>query len=70
MESTIQRRSETTNLLQKWNNLKKDHPKLRTKDVAGRLGVTEAELVASACDGETVVRLEKEWEAIFKKNIK
>lgn len=53
-------------LKEKWDRLKEEQPKLRTKDAAGRLGVSEAELVASSCNGQTVVRLREEWEEIIK----
>lgn len=53
-------------LKQRWDDLKQENPKLRTKDAADQLGVSEAELVASSCDGENVVRLREEWEEIIK----
>lgn len=66
MESKTVTTAGYTALKQKWDELKEQEPKLRTKDAAGRLGVSEAELVASACDGETIVRLNEDWEGIFK----
>ncbi len=66
MESTTTSNEEVTTLKKRWDELKKEQPKLRTKDAAGRLGISEAELVASTCDGKKVVRLRKDWEGIFK----
>lgn len=67
MESTTTENKQTgvTGLKKQWDELKKNEPKLRTKDIADRLGVSEAELVASACDGEQVVRLNEDWEGLF-----
>lgn len=65
MQSTVLN-DDVVRLKEKWDQLKKNVPHLRTRETAGRLGVSEAELVASACDGETVVRLNGEWEEIFK----
>lgn len=52
-------------LKKSWENLMKKEPKLRTINISKRLGVSEAELVSSACDGKTVVRLKENWEGIF-----
>lgn len=49
----------------RWDEIKKNEPRLRNRDIAGRIGISEAELIASACDGAKVVRLQKKWEAIF-----
>lgn len=65
MESTAVTKSGVSGLKKQWDELKKEHPKLRTKDAADRLGVSEAELVASACDGNKVVRLKEDWKEIF-----
>jgi putative hemin transport protein len=54
-----------TDIRSRWDQLKTDEPRLRAKDVADRLGISEAELIASACDGQTVVRLLPDWEGIF-----
>lgn len=43
-----------------WASLKEAEPKLRARDLAEKLGVSEGELVASRC-GEGVVRLEAVW---------
>lgn len=65
MESTTLSQKEVTTLKQKWDKLKKEEPKFRTKNIAEHLGVSEAELVASACDGKEIVRLQENWEGIF-----
>ncbi|MEX2404591.1 MAG: ChuX/HutX family heme-like substrate-binding protein, partial [Balneolales bacterium] len=67
MESLAEQASKNNELKIKWDRLKSEHPKLRAKDAADKLGVSEAELVASACDGEKVVRLTSQWEGIFKR---
>lgn len=65
MESTIEQVKNRESLSGKWDKLKDENPKLRTKDVADRLGVSEAELVASKCDGNSVIRLTSDWAGIF-----
>ena len=67
MDSTTlkKEKSDLSSLRLKWDQLKQDEPKLRTKQIAVRLGVSEAELVASAVDGENVVRLNDDWEGLF-----
>jgi len=57
---------EATELKAKWDRLKEQKPKLRTINIADELGVSEAELVASACDNSQFVRLNNDWEGIFK----
>lgn len=54
-----------TDIKTRWDELKTSEPRLRAKDIADRIGITEAELIASACDGETVIRLRADWEGIF-----
>ncbi len=49
-----------------WNELRKDEPKLRIRDAAGRLGVSEAELLATGCGGN-VTRLRPEWPALLER---
>lgn len=56
----------TDSLRRQWEEYKRSHSTLRTREIADRLNVSEAELVASACDGEETVRLNGEWEEIFK----
>ncbi len=45
---------------QLWNTFRRDNPKVRIRDAAEQLGVSEAELVATSC-GENAVRLQAEW---------
>ncbi len=46
-----------TSLRDRWTQFQQDHPKVRIRDAAQRLGVSEAELLATGCGGEEVVRL-------------
>lgn len=48
-----------------WENLLREDPKLRIRDAAVRLGVSEAELLATDC-GAGVTRLQPEWGEILK----
>jgi putative hemin transport protein len=43
-----------------WENLRREEPGLRARDLAERLGVSEGELVASRC-GDGVTRLDGRW---------
>lgn len=52
-------------LMDRWQQLKATEPRLRTKDIADRLDVSEAELVAASCDGREVVRLNTDWAGQF-----
>lgn len=45
-------------LAARWAALRADEPKLRIRDAAQKLGVSEAELLATTVDGRTVIRLE------------
>ncbi len=47
-------------LLQRWTALRGEQPGIRARDAAARLGVSEAELVASRC-GDGAVRLRPDW---------
>jgi len=67
MESLLQHKTGVNNLIKRWDELKNKHPKLRTKDAADRLGVSEAELIASKSDGKNIIRLKEDWEGIFKR---
>ncbi|KPQ20162.1 MAG: heme oxygenase and/or chaperone protein HmuS [Algoriphagus marincola HL-49] len=51
---------ETTSLKQAWTNLKEQEPKLRIRDAAKKLGVSEAELLATGI-GENVIRLSEDF---------
>lgn len=44
-----------------WRTFHSVNPKIRIRDAAAQLGVSEAELVATSC-GENVVRLDGEWD--------
>ncbi len=45
-----------------WQDLKKEHPKIRIKNAADKLGVSEVELVATL---ENATRLNEDWPGIF-----
>ncbi|WP_289030272.1 ChuX/HutX family heme-like substrate-binding protein [uncultured Algoriphagus sp.] len=51
---------ETSTLKQAWENLKEQEPKLRIRDAAKKLGVSEAELLATGI-GENVIRLSEDF---------
>lgn len=52
-------------LKDRWDNLLKEKPKLRIRDAAAALGVSEAELLATGC-GDNVTRLEGDWTQLIK----
>lgn len=54
----------TNNLKSQWEKLKAESPNLRIRNAAEKLGVSEAELVATQV-GETVTRLRPEFSAIL-----
>ncbi len=45
---------------QLWNTFRRANPRVRIRDAAEQLGVSEAELVATSC-GEDSIRLQAEW---------
>lgn len=51
-----------TSLKKAWDTLKEEYPKLRIKDAADRLGVSEAELVTTQ---ENAIRLQENWPELF-----
>ncbi|NBB77614.1 MAG: hemin-degrading factor [Bacteroidetes bacterium] len=57
----------TLSLSEKWDQLKKENPKMRAKQAADELGVSEAELIASKCDGKTIIRLDGPWEEVIER---
>lgn len=59
MESTMQF-SSIASLKEAWEDLKKQQPQLRSRDAAHKLGVSEAELVASTI-GSDVIRLNQNF---------
>jgi len=52
-------------LKDRWETLRNEKPKLRIRDAATELGVSEAELLATRC-GRDVTRLEGDWTQFFK----
>lgn len=69
MNSEINMQSGNFNPVEKlyrsWEQFRSEYPKVRIRDAAKQLGVTEAQLVAVRC-GETSTRLDNRFEAIFK----
>ena len=55
--------TETGDLRLIWRTFHSVNPKVRTRDAAAQLGVSEAELLATSC-GENVVRLNAEWDQL------
>ncbi len=53
-------------LKQEWQNLLAQEPKIRIRNAAEKLGVSEVELLATQC-GENVIRLEPKFSAILAK---
>lgn len=56
--------TEQTDLKERWNELREQEPSLRIRDAATRLGVSEAELLATGC-GTNVTRLRPEFAEIL-----
>lgn len=56
--------TEQMNLKQTWDALVSEQPGLRIRDAAGKLGVSEAELLATGC-GDNVTRLRPEFTDIL-----
>jgi putative hemin transport protein len=59
METTIE------TLKARWDKFREENPKVRIRDAAKQLGVSEAELLATGI-GENVVRLQAQWVTLFK----
>jgi len=55
----------TTELSQQWQALLAEEPRLRIRDAAARLGVSEAELLVTRC-GNGVTRLAGDWREFIK----
>ena len=55
----------TESLEERWEALRRIKPKLRIRDAATELGVSEAKLLATGC-GKNVIRLEAEWPELIK----
>lgn len=67
MMTTAEPPSET--LKQTWTRFREENPKVRIRDAARELGVSEAELVATGCGGENdgaqAIRLTGPWPALI-----
>ncbi|MEM6297615.1 MAG: ChuX/HutX family heme-like substrate-binding protein [Bacteroidota bacterium] len=54
----------TTSLAQRWQELKEKEPRLRIRNAAQKLGVSEAELLATTV-GTEAIRLKSDWKALL-----
>ncbi len=62
MQTAIEKQ---TDLKLRWENFKKENPKVRIKDAADKLGVSEGELLATGI-GENVVRLKNNFKELLR----
>src|SRR5690606_949224 len=53
-------------LTQRWAALRSEQPRVRIRDAAATLGVSEAELLATTVDGRSVVRLAPRFRELLK----
>src|SRR6187431_1978018 len=58
-------KTEEQTLKQRWEALLAEKPKLRIRDAAAELGVSEAELLATGC-GANVTRIAGDWTQVIK----
>lgn len=63
-DATTMRRSDPTALNTAWKGYRDANPKVRIRDAAAALGVSEAELVATGV-GDTATRLRPEWKSFL-----
>lgn len=66
MQSQTQRAEAAVPLAGRWQALKEAQSNLRIRDAAQKLGVSEAELLATNC-GSTVTRLQGDWTDVLKR---
>ncbi len=59
-------KTESIDLKTRWSEQLRENPKLRIRDAATQLGVSEAELLATRC-GSSVTRLEGNWGGLMTK---
>lgn len=57
--------TETQTLKERWAEFRAENPKVRIRDAAKQLGVSEAELVETGC-GDNVTRLAADWKDLIK----
>lgn len=60
----FRRESTAPDLHQAWHQLRQQNPRVRARDGARQLGVSEGELVASGC-GTTAIRLRPQWRHVL-----
>lgn len=56
--------ADSHDIAQRWAELREANPGLRNRDAAEKLGISEAELIASRC-GSGTLRLRPDWPAFF-----
>ena len=61
--------TQSLSLSERWRLLREKNPKLRTRNAATTLGVTEAQLLATGCGGGHVVRLSVSWRDFLPKEL-
>lgn len=63
--------SSTSELIEKWRRFRAEHPGVRIRDAAARLGVSEAQLLATQCGGAvtrlSVAAREAGWGAVLQR---
>ncbi len=60
----LMERTESATLRERWDAFRAEQPKVRRRDAADALGVSEAELIASEC-GDGVTRLTGDWRKLI-----
>lgn len=58
------------NIRQQLAALKQQEPRLRARNAAAKLGISEGELLAARCDGEQVIRLREDYQDILESLVK
>jgi putative hemin transport protein len=66
MQSQTQQTGGSLPLVIRWQALKQTEANLRIRDAAQKLGVSEAQLLATAC-GSTATRLDGDWREVLKR---
>ncbi len=66
MQGHVEHAAGGSPLAVRWQALRESEPNLRIRDAAHKLGVSEAELLATGC-GATVTRLDGDWREVLKR---
>jgi putative hemin transport protein len=62
---TTETLEQPSGLLARWETLRGEEPKIRIREAAHKLGVTEAQLLAASTDGRRVLRLQPKFREII-----